>query len=440
MGFSEKLSDLTDLTDSLTLRVAASRPYFRGIMNTAKKKTVFRYDKGTIEPIERVDGFLRARVSIARDGVFPYLTPSGTIRMEAKLPEDIFSELTIETAKGVPVTDGHPPIDDNKGLISPENYSRYVKGALGDSVSVQNGHLQAVETIFDAGLMTDLKAGRKLEVSIGFITDMDDTPGEYAGQRYDARQTNIRINHVAHVDQGRGGDTVRAHLDAAVHSHMDIAVMKTDTNAAHKNTDTRGEEMDENAILAALKKFFTWIVKGGDDEGAQKGDPDTSGSGSDGPDSTGSGQAAPDPEKEPKKDQADAVVKKMQARIDALEALIAQKDKSGKAKQDAARIDAAIQERMGLVDAARSVIPDFKYDGMLNRDIKLAVIDKVLPFEKETKVDALEDVFIDARYDAALSLAREKASLDEGTSTSPRIDEAEIAKKRASRLDVMNMQ
>lgn len=75
-------------------------------------KTSYRYDRGSIEPIERGDGFLRARVKIARDGVFPYIYPNGKIYREAKLADELFSELTIDSAKGIPVTDGHPPISD----------------------------------------------------------------------------------------------------------------------------------------------------------------------------------------------------------------------------------------------------------------------------------------------------------------------------------------
>ncbi|HPA70779.1 MAG TPA: DUF2213 domain-containing protein [Spirochaetota bacterium] len=397
-------------------------------------KKVFRYDRGTIEPFERGDGFLRARVTIARPGVFPYLTPQGTIRMEAKLPDDLFSEITIESAKGKPVLDGHPPISDNNGLINPKNYHKYVKGALGDHVEVKNNHLHANETIFDAALIDDLANGKKVEVSIGFETDMEEAAGEYQGAKYDARQTNIRINHVAHVPQGRAGETVRAHLDAAIESKLDIAVMQTESALeGKKSTNVRGDAMDENAMLAAMKKFFSWIMGGGKDDPAA---PAKDGAGA-------PAKPADDPAKVPEPAKGDSALaeenKKLMARIDALEAVVKKQEAGTREKEATMKMDEAINARMSLVDTARALIKDFKHDGMTNREIKLKVIEQVLPFGKDVKVDSMDDVVIDARYDAALSLAKEKASVMDEDTGAPRFDEKEIATKRAQRLDIQSM-
>lgn len=391
-----------------------------------------RYDRGIIEPIEKGDGFLRARVTIARPGVFPYLTPGGKIRMEAKLPEDLFSEGTINSARGKPILDGHPPVSDNHGLVNASNYAKYVRGALGDQVEVKNNHLQAHETIFDADLIRDLEQGKKVEVSIGFETEMDETPGEYQGAKYDAKQTDIKINHVAHVPTGRGGETVRAHLDAAIERKLDLAVMKTDlAGDDDKKSVKRGDAMDENAILAMLKKFFDWVMGGGKEGLAKDGDngirtpPDDN--------------SAPPPE--PAKGDAALAAenKKLQARIDALEAVVKQKEADSKQKEATMKMDEAINARISLVEVARSVIKDFKHDGLTNREIKLKVIDHILPFGKDVRIDSLDDVVIDARYDAALSLAKEKSAVMDEDAGAPRFDETEIAKKRAQRLDVQNM-
>ena len=202
-----------------------------------------RYDNGSIEPLEIGEGFVRARVLFARDGVFPYVYPDGSIKMEAKLDSELLSSSTIESAKGKPICDGHPPLSDSQGLITPENYNRYVKGALGDSVSVINrdgiNYLSAYETIFDPSLIESLKANEKLEVSIGFESDIDFTSGEYRGQRYDAVQRNIKINHIAHVEKGRAGDSVRAYLDSGINR---IAVMQS------QNIETQ-KENKENVMV-----------------------------------------------------------------------------------------------------------------------------------------------------------------------------------------------
>lgn len=391
-----------------------------------------RYDRGMIETIERGDGFLRARVSIARAGVFPYLTSSGQIRMEAKLPEDIFSDITIKSAKGVPVTDGHPPVEDNRGMVNTTNWQKYVKGSLGDTITVKDGMIDATETIFDAALITDLEADKKLEVSIGFKTDIDYTPGEFEGQRYDARQTNIVINHLAHVEHGRAGGNIRTYLDSADGKYA----VQIDNKTTRRNS-----KMDPKGILEAIKKFLALLGIKTDEpaEGDPSADDDKGGTGNEGEPAIDTGK------NDSKTDSAELKelrkqVKAQQAKIDALDAVTKkQKDASARADEDA-RIDAAVKNRIILIDTAKSIIPDFKYDGLSDREIKLAVIEKTLPYEKAVKTDALDDVFIDARFDAALSFAKEKANITGDTTSEGRIDEAAIEKKKSQRLNMMEVQ
>ncbi len=39
------------------------------------------------------------------------------------------------------------------------------------------------------------------ELSVGYLVDTIEEPGEYNGERYDAIQTNIRVNHLAVVPE-----------------------------------------------------------------------------------------------------------------------------------------------------------------------------------------------------------------------------------------------
>jgi hypothetical protein len=54
--------------------------------------------------------------------------------------------------------------------------------------------------------------GGKRELSLGYKVDLDETPGVWEGQPYDAIQRNIRVNHLAVVPQGRAGNA-RLNLD-----------------------------------------------------------------------------------------------------------------------------------------------------------------------------------------------------------------------------------
>ena len=56
-------------------------------------------------------------------------------------------------------------------------------------------------------------AGLK-ELSLGYNLDLDETPGEWNGQPYDAVQRNIVINHLALVLEARAGEQARLNFDS----------------------------------------------------------------------------------------------------------------------------------------------------------------------------------------------------------------------------------
>jgi len=379
-------------------------------------KREYRYDKATIVPLESTPGFLRARVAISRPGVFPYIYSDGTIRMEAKLPDEILSEQTLESAKGAPVTDGDPPLDDSRGLVTPENWHKYVKGALGDEVQIINGMPWFNETVFDAGLIEELKKGNKVEVSIGFET----------GQKYDCVQRNIRINHVAHVDKGRAGDMVRAYFDSAIPDGVHIAVMKDYKQEKVMKSETKH---DENIILDGMKRFFALFARRDDLEAAAESVENAK----------KETEKTPPPKNEDEAAAQNEQIALLKAQVEALQALLAEKTKLLEEATAPAKLDAAINERLELIELARSCVSEFKHDGLSNRDIKLAVIDKVLPFGPEVKRDTLADVVINARFDAAAALAREIASRREDSAGRAVIDETEITKKRQNRLNLYEL-
>jgi hypothetical protein len=389
-------------------------------------KREYRYDKATIVPLESTPGFLRARVAISRPGVFPYIYSDGTIRMEAKLPDEILSEQTLESAKGAPVTDGHPPLDDSRGLVTPENWHKYVKGALGDEVQIINGMPWFNETVFDAGLIEELKKGNKVEVSIGFETDIDPTPGEYAGQKYDCIQRNIRINHIAHVDKGRAGDMVRAYFDSAIPDGIHIAVMK---DYKQENVMKNETKHDENMILDGMKRFFALLARRDDLEAAAESVENAK----------KETENTPPPKNEDELAAQNEQIALLKAQIEALQALLAEKTKLLEEATAPSKLDAAINERLELIELARACIPEFKHDGLSNRDIKLAVIDKVLPFGPDVKRDTVSDMVINARFDAAAALTRELAARRDDSSGRVIVDEMEITKKRLNRLNLYEL-
>ena len=409
-----------------------------------------RYDRGSIEIAERGNDFLRAKVVIARPGVFPYLTKSGKIQYEAKLPADLFSEITINSAKGAPVTDGHPPIQDNAGMVDTTNWKEYTKGSLGDTITTENDMIEAVETIFDAGLIADLEAGKKLEVSIGFKTEMDYTPGVYAGENYDAKQTKIKINHVAHVDEGRAGEDVRAYLDS-MDSKYAVQADAEDVKKKVNKIKTRSDaKMTFEEFFEKLKSLFGFKSDSEDDPEKEKdkGDNDDPEKDKDKIDNEEEDKEKDkvdeDEEEETEEKKTDSKdvkklkrrLKEVKARRDAAEAAL-KKLKNTQNKQDMKDMfDKAVSDRISLIETAKAVVPEIKQD-MSDRDIMLKVIEKALPFDSGTSLSKLDNVYIKARFDAAMALAKEKANYDvTGKSSVNRIDSAAVEAKKASRLTV----
>ena len=158
------------------------------------------------------EGFLRVTARIARAGVHTYraselgvpdgFAPDATIRVY-RPPEAVFAPDAMASFGGKPVTLDHPP-----GMIDARNWKHYAVGHSGPSVTRDGDHLAADLLITDADAVARAEAGAQL--SNGYEADFDFTPGETPdGEAYDARQTNIRGNHIALVGAGRCGASCR---------------------------------------------------------------------------------------------------------------------------------------------------------------------------------------------------------------------------------------
>jgi len=373
--------------------------------------------------IEVSKDFLRARVVLARTGVFPYVYPDGSVKMEAKLPEELSRTETVKSAQGVPVADGHPPFTENQGLITTETYKAYAKGSVFEVVMGSDGSLAGSETVWDQNLINDLKAGNKLQVSIGFTCDLDPTPGEINGEKYEVAQRNIIINHLAHVERGRAGEEVRAYLDQAIPEGC--AYQKQDFQ--NQNTK-RQDAMDKSKVKTAVTGLLNAIGIKLDEE-----DPAKSGA------TAGEGGSAEPPAKDDKAQKDSESLEILKAQVDALKALLEEKTRLLEEATSPATQDALVAKRLKLVSAAKQVAGDTKLDGLSNRELKLLVIDKTLPYDSGVKRDSLKEESLDARYDAALELLRHKANEGDQTGTietGTKLDEAAIQAKKQKRLNL----
>lgn len=173
---------------------------------------VLRYDKAYIQDFsETSDGYLTIHACpVTRPGVFPYLRQDGKVVMEAKLPEELFSETTIASAQAKPMTDDHP-----NELVTAANYPIYAKGMTHTDAAVRDNKLVISFTITDSATIEKIRGGKR-ELSIGFVADIAPETGTYNGETYESVQRNMEINHIAIVDKGRAGPSVAIRADSAV--------------------------------------------------------------------------------------------------------------------------------------------------------------------------------------------------------------------------------
>lgn len=308
-----------------------------------------RYDIGTLRSPKRcADGRLRVDGYLTRTGIFEYRNPDGSMRREYRPPEEVFKADSLASFELVPLTDNHPP-----EMVTAENAKKYAIGAVGEMVRQDGAHVAASIVVFDAATISKLERG-KVQLSCGYEADVEDTPGEVDGQRYDAIQRNIRGNHVAIVDVGRAGPDVRIRMDAGI--------MVTDAPVVAPLEKFMEEELSKTLAKAAELEVQLAAEKA-------------------------------------RADQAEAARDEAQAKADSANL---QLDAAVKARTDAEDSFAGrVRARVELETKAATVLgADGKVEGLSDRELKVAVVKKIdgedLPADKS-------EAYIEGRYDAAVS-------------------------------------
>lgn len=341
-------------------------------MKKPQRFDVMKLDGYEVTP----QGFLRIPVFAARTGIQHYRDAKGQLLTEYRPADEVFSQKTMASLRNCPFTNDHP-----SEMVTAENADKLVCGMTGDSVErVEDKFLKTYVTVYNKKAIADVKAG-KVEVSMGYDVELDFTPGEYQGQKYDAVQRNIVHNHIALVHRARGGREVRLRLDG-----QDAILV----------TDEHSDQGDPMKIKLAGKEFEV------SQEIA---------------DAFGAHMTQIDTEKKAAKDAADAELatvagkvkeletaatasktekESLQAKVDSLED---EKKKGATARVDAATIESAVKARRRLDKVAQKVMKpeDFaKTDSMDAGALKKAIIQAEFP---EAKLDGQSDAYLDGRFE-----------------------------------------
>ena len=332
---------------------------------------------GALATVDPDTGFLRVDARLTKIGVFEYGDREGNKWGELRSEGEVFSEDALRSFELSVLTDDHP--DE---FVTAANVRDVAVGTVGTDVRRDGDHVVASVLVTDPHTIAKIRDG-KTELSCGYTaTVIQDSGVADDGTPFAGRQTQIRGNHVAVVDQGRAGPSCRLLVDSgdafAIHHTPKVPMSKDETKDVKLTID--------GAEIAVDPRVAEHVRKLNKD--AEK--------------------ATPDPMITDTKTTDENTA--LRARVDVLEA-----DASARDASESARIDA----RVSLVTAARSVLgSETPTAGVKDSALMRAVVLTVNP-SLEGRLDANKSApgYLRAAFDAAVDLhsEREKNTTDTET-------------------------
>lgn len=219
--------------------LASIREVQRAVEGKQDGERVPRFDLAQLAaPALTADGFLQVEGRVARTGVQEYRNADGSTRRELRLPEEVSA--SVAGFALAPFTNDHP-----SNGVTPENARDTVVGAVGDAQLGGDGWVTAPIRIYAADAIEATKGGRA-QLSVGYSCRLDFAPGQWQGQKYDAVQREIVVNHVALVDLARAGTQARLRLDAAT---ADLACDTPPVTISTSETNTMPHELRIDGLV-----------------------------------------------------------------------------------------------------------------------------------------------------------------------------------------------
>lgn len=350
-----------------------------------------RYDAGQATFTPTPSGGLRGPANLTRIGVFSYRNPDGTIRRELRHPDDVFHADSIASLEDAPLTAGHP----KEGMVTPENYQRLSIGHVRNP-RVDAKFLAGIAVVQTARNIGAIRAKNEGDLSCGYTCKLVAESGDFQGERYDARQTEIRYNHVALLPPGTGraGAEVRLRIDG----NEEASCAETEVPATSEAMDPKEIAKLMNDTSAALSRADAAEKRATEAEGKAK------------------AEAVRADKAEADRDTAKEAAKKAE---DAL-----------KSERDS--FSARVDSRVHVIAQAAKILPkEFVFSGKTDREIQVEALKVAIP-----KFDAKDrsDEYISARFDG-LSEQESAASGASGLRVKPEPKHVKKASERADEED-----
>lgn len=228
---------------------------------------VQRNDFETIQGVETTpQGGRRMSSALTRVGVFKYRDASGRQWSELRPPEEVFAEDSLATLRSAPVVDLHPA----GGKVTTENFKALALGHVHDDVRPQGDLVVATTTVNDAEACARIDRGERAETSCGYRCDLDPSPGEWRGERYDQVQRNIRYNHLGIGPKGwarGGGEMALLRCDGAA-VQVSAGGPAAEGTTMKKKLKVRGREftLDADEEVAAAQTAVDQTLAQSDNE------------------------------------------------------------------------------------------------------------------------------------------------------------------------------
>lgn len=217
------------------------------VCESPKLNRVIRLDS---VPVQKADfteeGYLVDKPILTTTGIFEYTNSDGSTRRELRLPSEVFDEESLKSYKGKPIVITH-----DAGLITKENVGKEMIGTILSDGYRDKDSVRAEIVIHNTDEMKE--SGLK-ELSLGYNLELDETPGVWNGQHYDAVQRNIRINHLALVREARAGDNARLNIDSRDNNTLKGGIVMT-ASKKRKHTARADGILSEAELEKAIEEY-----------------------------------------------------------------------------------------------------------------------------------------------------------------------------------------
>jgi len=287
-------------------------------------------------------GYLAGTARVARGGNVQDYRGSELGKPEMEIvrvyrpEEEVFDRAAMESFANLTMTDDHPA----SGLVDAENWRGISRGHTGPKVTRDGEFVEVPFILMDAEAVSAVKGGKR-ELSMGYTSELVWGDGVTPkGEKYDAKMTTIRGNHVAVVRAARGGPELK--IGDEERKPMQKIIFD-------------GIEYEATPQTAQL---FATVQKRIADAQAE----------------TGKVQAALDA-MTTKQAETQTALDKANVEKTALESKL-------KDAQDPSKLADAAKAHGELVAKANAMVPGVKLDGLDAAGIRKAVVDAKLPAEK----------------------------------------------------------